>query len=342
MSKGTGSLQTFQKSKAGGAPPATVTGAADGLLLDGTTVKLGQPFGFVPGDPAQLLEDRRIPLFGFRFLLDGNVIGADFNDTATQQISLFDALTGNPSLLLDFAGSNVYLGDANNFIDPVLYFKGNAAGGPFAQLYQQDIPGATWFDLSMQGAVNPDFALTMQGAVRGKFHVTENSLDYSSALTSFFNLDPTSDAYRIGRPVTGPQLSIDPNHFRFTAQSRDFLLADLTNQVYSFGDNVAGPFFQMQTTAGNNQAVILLPVGANPTSTVLDLHPAGRTYRIGDVNANDQGLSMTLDDNLGIANFGNIASNAKLSVNSIPGITTVKLAPINSITITGGIITAIT
>lgn len=45
-------------------PPATVTDADNGLSLNGTIVELGQDVGAV-GDPAQLLNDREIPLSGF-------------------------------------------------------------------------------------------------------------------------------------------------------------------------------------------------------------------------------------------------------------------------------------
>lgn len=90
------------------ATPATVTGANNGVSLDGANVQLGQDVGEA-GNPAALLDNREIPLSNFSFHFKGDTVGILIDDAN----AIFSASNsaGNKGLLTDFLNHLFEFGD---------------------------------------------------------------------------------------------------------------------------------------------------------------------------------------------------------------------------------------
>lgn len=98
------------------AAPATVTTANNGTSLSGTTVQLGQDVGAV-GNPAQLLNDRELPLIGNSFNWKGNNISLTIEDAPginLQNLFVSD-VAGSRFLMVDTFLHECWLGDIDVF-----------------------------------------------------------------------------------------------------------------------------------------------------------------------------------------------------------------------------------
>lgn len=108
MNLGQGSLGL--EGRTAPATPATVTAADNGTSLNGTIVEFGQAVGAV-GDPAQLLNNREIPLELFSVDFKGVNLNVLINDLASL-FSISDS-AANPFFLINIAAGYYSLGDDN-------------------------------------------------------------------------------------------------------------------------------------------------------------------------------------------------------------------------------------
>ncbi len=76
------------------------------------------------------------------------------------------------------------------------------------------------------------------------------------------------------------------------------------------------------------------------TNRYLDLNQATDIFAFGDLNATNNGLALSLNDATGRVIVGNTAANAAFIMNGVLGFTG-TVAPVNSITVKGGIVTAV-
>ena len=314
MSKGTGSIQTFQHSKAAGAPP-TVTAADNGVSLNGTIVELGQALGAV-GNPANLLHDTEIPLNGFLLQV--------------QQL-------GNKKLLLDplnddyrigdidgqFNGMNVIIAD---FIDTYL------VSNKLANFQSIDYPnkrhtitagnGSTGIimdetvlqNISLGDAVN-NIGTVIDGVAKTFAFVGDIGGD------QFLFIDPVTPQYWLG-DIPG----VLDNTFLFLGNSNLFevdingnvaISAELAQGRYEFGD--------MGTVTDGLRLFI-------------NNNPLVKQIFLGTANGN--AVNFVVDNNTGNFFFDNGAHNSVVNINGVAGFTG-TVTPVNSITVNGGIVTAV-
>lgn len=283
------------------ATPATVTGANNGTSLSGANVQLGQAAG-AAGNPAALLNNREIPLSGFSLNLLGNTIDLLIDD-ALQLLKISDAAL-NPQLFIDFLGQRTVLGDLNNYINPVIDLNGNSSGNPYIDLYAQDLAGNN-IDLFLDAAA--------------------------------YSLD-----FNISGPISNTEFFIDQENLFFKINADNLLLADKANQQYSFGDPTNGPRLFMRSAA-DSQITIDMPIGGSNNAKVFRAFAAGKTnpiITIGDIDVRDNGIVLLLDDNSKEFQFDNFTHDAKIRINTVVGFTG-TVSPVNSITVNGGIVTAV-
>lgn len=321
-------------------PPFVSTSAVNGLSVDPVSgaIVLGQDVGAV-GDPAQLLSDREIPFNGFNLNYKGTGINALFDD-ANSAYSFANAAL-DPFLFLDFINGDYVLGDWNNFVDPVLQLHGQASGNPYIDLYIQNLAGTDYMDLFVDmNSVSIDWNLK-GGGVQANWNYSVDAFSYDKGGATFLNVDTVGDAYSLGRPTTGPLVSFDANGFEFVTGSSKLISADPVNDEYYMGDLINGPYMKVVNGAIPDLRVGI-QIGANPVATVLKATNNGGTFQagIGDLDIWANGITILLDDTTKEFIFDNFTHDSKIRINNTLGFTG-TVTPVNSITVIGGIVTAV-
>lgn len=260
------------------ATPATVTGANNGLSLDGTDVQLGQDVGAV-GDPAALLNDREIPLSGFFIDLRGTTIRTLIDDA--NSVFLIQDGVGNDRFLIDNVSDIVRLGDLDSTNNALQLNIDDA--GLFAEigLGLQTSP-ALYLDFAGQEYTLGDYFGTGNG----------NGIDI--------------------RDVTGFQ-RVNIGDIGFANNRNLFTVDDLLRR------------YQMKQ--GNQQLVF----NADITNSL---------YELGDIAGIVNGTFLSIDDATGVFSLKNSTNNSSIKINGIAGFTG-TVSPVNSITVVGGIVTAV-
>ena len=302
------------------ATPAAVQGARNGLSIDALlNAVLGQDVGAV-GDPGQLLSNREIPLNGF-FL---NIFGGDMQ------------------LYIDGASGQAAIGDYDNYSNPVIAMSSNA-GGNYMELWNSDVPGNIFSDLIiLPAAFTWDFDNNVNSS---QLDVNQEYFYFNQGSDDVLAIDPLGDYYNIGNDDAHLQFGSD--YFEYKAQNnRKYIDIDLNNNNFYFGDRTDGPELYMESGNGGGNTIIKfgMLLGANPAAGIMSAVANGGTnsvFRFGDIDIWDGGITMVLENSTGEIAFGNSASNAKVRMNGILGVTGV-FAPVNSITVNGGIVTAVT
>lgn len=118
-----------------------ITGANNGLSSTGTDAQLGQDLGAI-GDPAALLNNRKIPLSGFSIDWLGNIIEEKLDDTLGQwkvsgineasllmddanKLLQFEVGAGLQFLYIDPLNSTYWIGDIPGAIDSTYFYLDN-------------------------------------------------------------------------------------------------------------------------------------------------------------------------------------------------------------------------
>jgi hypothetical protein len=217
MQQGEGGIKRTAKIIPGSSgPPFPLNSADNGCSVDTVSrrIVLGQRVGQA-GNPAQLLNNREIPLMGFTLDLRGNLINESIDDTlAVYQVT--EAL-GNPGLFIDWTNRDFALGD--------FFAAHNGINLELNDLIQRVFLGDS------NGINNATF-IKIDDAVQ-TFEV------FMGIASQQLELDPTNDTYWVG-DVPGTFnttfLYMDTRSFEIDCGSDQIISADKIVGRYLFGD----------------------------------------------------------------------------------------------------------
>lgn len=334
---------------AAGTPPAAapaVTGMRNGLSLVGGFGELGaDPFAA----PAPLLHNTVIDLATFFFALQEG--GADFlginatadtfnigNEAIGSGVTISSSeITGSVAtetvMRLSRALMQYLIGDVIGANNGSLLFIDDAAG--VIELLPN---GQTGIRLDQPAG------MFQMGDIPGGFNQMVFTVDDSSqqfiwntANGVVANLNVLGDFF-IGNAISGYGINSNGQFEFMTIGSGADISLDLDNlnSLYRIGDislAAAGTRLQIDR-AGNNLTV------ADSLGQSLFLDMANFQYQMGDINAVNNGAVINLDDGGSILNIGNTAANLGISINGVAGFTG-TVAPVNTITVNNGIVTAV-
>jgi hypothetical protein len=333
MQFGQGSIGFISKKAATG-PPFPVNAADNGTSIDPITGRI--VLGNDPGDTvAQLLSNREIPLQGFQFQMtspgsrflinpsgyyalgdiDGDNTGLTFAlDESQPQAAFYDALFG-PMLLMDFGTPNMQLGQINgggllmdmNFNAGELYLYNGADQLIYA--------ASDYFEI---------------GDVAG----TQNGLRfYLNQPTEEMFLGIGSTGYLTANGLTN-QVRLNPGNLNAPG-----VYLDGQNFIAYYGINDGGGGYNAFIYDDTNHVFQI--ANTNGRLMEIDIGVSGGNWLWGDVDANfGNGNIMRIDNNSNFFSFENSLNNTRLVVNGFGGVTG-NFSPVNSITVEGGIITAV-
>lgn len=301
-------------------PPATVTAANNGTSLSGTTVQLGQNVGAV-GNPGQLLNNREIPLSNFGVDFKGNLLNVSINDT-TGDFLASDA-AGNP--FIQYRASNTYVSIGDDFVigNGVELFVWDANNKITAAVNLNGVANAQC--LQLDGA-SGTFALGDTGNNNNNTQIFIDDINQRAAITAvavgqeYFTVDPLNAIYSLGDLpglVDNTFLYLDANVFEIDNAGNVAISTELAQGRYKFGD-IGGVTNGMQLFINNQPLIKEIFLGTS----------------IGN------GTNFVLNDNSGNFFFDNAAHNSVININGSAGFTG-TVTPVNSITVVGGIVTAV-
>lgn len=331
---GQGSISFSQKVEPAGAPgpPFAPTSADNGLSVDPITgrIVLGNDVGAFL---AQLLSDREIPLNNFIFELV-NGIGGDkqfsvdpvnrlyqFGDISgagnnffmsiddTNQLSqiLFGA---DPYLLLDLANNQYAFGDFNNFVNPVMDMYGGANPSIGRTVQTGGFAISVNEGMGINGGV-PSYQNFLEGGAN------DVTFRYSDELFTFFT---GQGAGTVGK-----------------------VLADLANNDYGIGDGFPGdPGGQNNngTALYINDAAQTVEIYSNGMRRSVLVNASAYNVALGDIDGNNNLMILQVDDANNRVSISNVGNNSIIRMNGVNGFTG-TISPVNSITVNGGIVTAV-
>lgn len=310
------------------APPFASNAADNGLSVDGVSgrIVLGNDAG---ATAAALLSNREIPLAGF----------------------IFQMTQGNPN-------NGVFSVEGNNIDDVIRFamFTGNDVAGGFTlmdvvhndfSIQQSDGTVTGFLGLNpVNGAiVRHDIISTVEATLSGGivlnvipndgFHFVRNSLTNHD----YFSIDMVTRLFQlgdIGIDLNGSAIAIDDTNRFFSfyvgAPANEFLKVDPFNSTYWLGDIPAA----VDSTYIYNDAINfnVNAAGNQVISTDINIDQ----YIFGDISTVASGIRMNM---IGPANqiaFDNAAHNVSIVMNTVLGFTG-TVAPVNTITVNGGIVT---
>lgn len=254
------------------APPFDPTSAVNGLSVDPVSgaIVWGQDIG-APGDPAQLLSNREIPMSGFSFaMLDAGIRNFLIDPVSSlYAIGDVDSVGNGFVLYLDSANQDYFLGDFN-FIEPVVEVRG-----------------------SNGGLTNPVIDAFVPDQIGG-------FVDFQ-----IFNNPAQHATLQMSSGITGN-----------------------TYEIFLTADDVLGDYYSIQSIPGG------------PVRKKLFIDFLNEIYQFGDINAEQNGTFMEVDDTNNKFLFSNLAATSVINMNGVDGFTG-TVAPVNSITVNGGIVTAV-
>lgn len=337
MPTGQGNISVNQKSSSGGSvPPFPLTSAENGVSVDPASLRivLGQTFG-AAGNPAQLLHNTEIPLNG-KLLLLGAATEANrilINPLANQiNLQTSDLRAGS--------GSNLYLD--LNFASKV-YQMGDITGAGNNDAISIDDTNRI-FKFSDR---TKDY-LSIDNSTRNyKFGDINNALN-GKKLT----IDDTNKDLYFGDPTfTDPVIEI----FGFSGSSIiDMWVPDNSgNYVDWFLSNNGVAHFAALTTKGTNSYEMVMRIddavlgdffsidkfnAPPPTRKKFFIDFINELFQFGDINAENNGTFLSIDDTNNEFAFKNTANTSAIRINGTLGFTG-TVAPVNTITVVGGIVT---
>jgi len=314
--RGFGAIRSNATPNTGG---GGVTGANNGLDLDGANVVLGQDLGEA-GDPAALLSDRQIPMAGFRLLINDGlndfidldpvgqtaIIGASANNFLQMQTGINETLqyfqtAGLRAINLDFNSQFYGIGDIDFSSSGIqLDMDGSIPSfvmqsGTGGRALEFDQSTGTFLIGDIDGIANTTLIELSDAA-------QVFAVSTGGASSQFLALDMAAGLFRIG--------DIDG-----TAQQTFLAIDDpTTSLVFSSGGNsgldlnIAAGIFQMGDLSGvSNSSVLDITdsqerlIFTTATNNYLTVDGINDLYFIGDINNLLGGMSLTLDGGAGLA-----------------------------------------
>lgn len=306
QSSGQGSFSVSQRQLQPNGPPFAIASAVNGLSVDALgRIVLGQDFGAV-GDPAILLNNREIPMGGFAFQMRDGAFRKFLVDNANSTYFLGDRDGQTHGAFFNIDN----LGDfsLNSQTQGYLNILSPLAGSQISMNMNGGSPGGMgWLMDGANGQIN-------QGDLFGGLNFTQ------------IQLDDTNQAILMGDdPLnTNPWLTLDKQ----------------------FDNYVLGDFFQFNNGTmlrirdlGNTLVQMTGLIGANKQRNFFVFNGgATPNFQWGDVGNNNLGIKIFMDDATGQIRMNNLANTAKIVMNGVNGFTGV-VAPVNTITVNGGIVT---
>lgn len=243
----------------------------------------------------------------------GNRSKLDIDDAAMlTQITV----NGNYNVGIDEANFLYVFGDGNNLsVGPLLQLDGVLG---VAELY-----GGT--------TVNKLRLLINEISQTVQFEETGNKrlfIDVTNALYQFGDITAASAG-------NNSFIEVDDTNqaFQFFIGTDPYLVADVANNSYALGDfNFASGGTVMYLDSVNGFAVYAAG------NTLINFNTAANTYSIGDLSAAAGGLKIALLDATNKVQIKNTANTAFIEMNGVNGFTG-TVAPVNTITVVGGIVT---
>lgn len=333
MQFGQGSIGFISKKAAAG-PPFPVNAADNGLSIDPVTGRI--VLGNDQGDTvAQLLSNREIPLNGHifqltspgsRFLVDptgyyafGDIDGDNTGlvmslDESTPQAVFGDSIFG-PMLIMDFGTPNMQLGQING---SGLLIDMNLNAGEL-YLYngadQLIYAASDYFEIG-------DVSSTQNGL---RFYINQSTEEFflGAGSTLYFNANISTQEIRLNPGnINAPGIYLDGQNF-------------IAYYGINDGGGVYGAFIVDQGGTAYRIA------DQNGRYMEIDYGVAGGMWYWGDIDTSiGNGNVFRIDNNNNNFLFENSLNNARLVVNGQGGITG-NFSPVNSITVEGGIVTAV-
>jgi len=316
---GQSTLQTYQRREPSGAPfPANA--AYNGLSVDTVTgqIVLGQDVGDVT-NPAAFVSNRVIPMAGF----DLQIFGNDETDAIPwlQWQTLFGNVNGR-------FGSSDFNG--NRGTELIWQLPLSPLASNILDLQSFTVNEVMALRMRHTDALGADASFNFDDGING--NQIGMFLDF---LNQLFQLGDTNDVFN------GNKVSIDDAGQRWEIGQK----TAITNLLLNFPAAAIGlSFFD---SVGNNPFLLPDPgtggiafMTAPDFATQLALSDAGngRLAQLGNVGAGNNGNVFTVDDANGLFDITNTALNAVVRMNGVNGFTGV-VAPVNTITVDGGIVT---
>lgn len=293
-------------------PPFLPTSADNGLSVDPVTGRIvfGNDLG---GNLADLLSDREISMQGFLFQMMNNA-GRKFSidpTAALYGIGDIDAVDGGARLVVD----NLQIFGSGPLGNMLLLSK------LIDQYHMGDI-NAT---LNGSELVIDDFTRTV---------------DFRDSLGPMMLLDRGNSVWTFGDPVNGNQTNLnidDANSFT--------TIRDILGEMFWL-DRVAGSYRIGDVSGAVNGLTLNLIDSAGTASIgdnlgqMMSLDSINALYQIGAISGQGNGNIFQVDNNTGNFSISNTAANARFVVDGNAGFTG-TVTPVNSITVQGGIVTAV-
>lgn len=358
MAVGQGSISVNQKKVTTPVPPFPLNAAENGLSVDPITKKivLGNSVGAV-GDPAQLLSNRETKLKGFYLDYIGQAIEQFFDD-ASGVFQLYRNPAGVLAFNVDATGKTYQLGEdyridisqpfetikLRNNAEPFLNILGAAAarnltlgiGSP--ALFLNDL-GA-----NKQTILQTD--VTVPNAIRFGMEKT-GGLAYIKIQNDFYlSVDVGNGLFELGdisKVSLGLNLQLDV--LNRVAQVSENVNTDPALYLdYGFGQFAIGDFFgvgngvMFEAWEANNVAQSAVKIGVNSSRPWLRAQGTIGLFELGDMNVAANGTNFQVDDVNGFFSMKNTANTAFVKINGVNGFTG-TVAPVNTITVNGGIVT---
>jgi len=358
---GQGSISKANRVPVAG-PPFPANSAVNGLSVNGAgQIVLGNDVG---ATLAALLNDRQIPLDGFYLQLFQDLVnGAEFRfigDAIESTMSLA-ANTGvdtsglsasfgiNPSGIVAQAFGLIDAGDFSTDENVTQLRHSQLVSleitNPFPQgAIRAGITGGSNFLLL--DLLNELYSIgDLDGLGNGNMLYIDDpnqSISLMDALGIMLNLSRGSAIYQLGdisNVSNGTKLSIDDINQRsfFDDALGEMLSLDRGNGAYIIGDISGvgnGNFFAIGDAA---QTFSMGDAAGN----ALIFDTGTKVYRIGDVDAITNGNFFEIADATNLFKINNTANNAAVEINGVAGFTG-TVTPVTSITVDGGIVTAVT
>lgn len=378
MSTGQGSIIRTNRNIPAGVPPFPANSARNGLSVDATGfIVLGQDVGAV-GNPAALLNNREIPLAGFlleatsggnrQFVLDptngvyifgdidGGTNGTFFeidnlgdviiNSQLQSYLTILAPASGGIITLQMNGGSPGGMGWTLDGINGDILQGDNFGGGNTTQFLLDDTnqlsaigqdPTNIFPWLYLDGA-NRDFAL-------GDFFGAHNS-NYVECddVTQRIVVNGSGDIRIEAGNSTRLRQNTNGGALTYTQAGAPYLQLDPLGTAgfgspnWSMGD-INGALNSCFIRLENNAKIFRVNLGANPRSWIV-ADDTNKNVAFGDIQGSNQGTVIQVSDavGLGIISMGNTANNAIVRMNNVNGFTG-TVAPVNTITVNGGIVT---
>jgi hypothetical protein len=258
----------------------------------------------------------------------------------------FSALSADNGLSVDPVSGRIVLGQSVG-----------AAGDPGQLLSNREVPlkgfsftlgeaGSSHFIVNPAGAyLLGDLSGLGNGSNIGVVDASKQ-LRFNSGGAIYFDISAGIGSYRMGDVSTvanGSLLSInDATQFMsLDSGGASYLTLDIAGGYFAFGDDFSiGTGTEL--TMDNNLGRIHMYTKINGVNNqrVFTINSTTNTYEIGDLNTANNGAKFTVNDATGAFIFGNAANNSTIAINGVAGFTG-TVAPVNTITVIGGIVTAV-